>query len=72
MWPIAPIVILFIIIVAASGEDSYTTPEVTQDTIAPIEYSVLREWNPNDDSSSIGLEILNNQQDVSKNNIITD
>ena len=33
------------------------------------DYSILREWNPDNDSDALGLEILISEKDVSKENI---
>ncbi len=54
---------------------STPTPSPTDDTQSAqeaevIDFSVLREWNPDNDSQALGLEILVSESDATEENIV--
>lgn len=74
--------IVFLMLIGGCGEeDREQTEQVeepteveeelsVQETVEPpIDYSILREWNPDDDPQAVGLEILINENDATKENI---
>lgn len=68
--------IIFLMLIVGCGEEEQQQAEQVEEEITveepaepPIEYTILREWNPDEDPRAIGLEILINEEDATKENI---
>lgn len=74
-------IVLLMLIVSCGEEDQQRTEQIEESTEIeeemsvqepvdpPIDHSILREWNPDDDPQAVGLEILISENDATKENI---
>lgn len=62
--------IIFLMLIVGCGEkDQQQAGQVKEPAEPPIDYTILREWNPDEDPKAIGLEILISKDDSTKENI---
>lgn len=68
--------VFLMVIVGCAEEDQQRTEQIIEEELSvqepvepPIDYSIFREWNPDDDPQAVGLEILISENDATKENI---
>lgn len=74
-------IVLLLLIGSCGEEDQQRTEQIEESTEIeeelsveepldpPIDYTILREWNPDDDPQAVGLEILISENEATKENI---